>query len=236
MGSILKVRDSTTGEWINIPAIIGPKGEDGTTGPKGDTGAPGKDAPQESILYIPQELTKEQQTQARVNIGANEIVLLDFTVEEEVLEIFLPLDEYKEDINNSTEMILYTQLKMPTTDEATALGTIKADIGWRLGEFSDFYDTSNLLKNDVILPTNSITYIDSVTVVSHIYKSPNALPGQYGPLGYTIKVIHKNNQPRTVDMASSSNRLIPADKTAELKITASHNIGLGSQFKLAIRR
>jgi hypothetical protein len=51
--AILKVRDGK-GNIIDIPAIIGPKGEDGTpgkdgaTGPKGDkgdTGAPGKDAP-----------------------------------------------------------------------------------------------------------------------------------------------------------------------------------------------
>jgi hypothetical protein len=94
MSSILKVRDSATGEWINIPAIVGPQGDTGATGPAGkngvdgitphigangnwyigetDTGMPsrGVEAPQESVLYTPQDLTPEQQTQARDNIGA----------------------------------------------------------------------------------------------------------------------------------------------------------------------
>jgi hypothetical protein len=67
MNSILKVKDPTTKEWINIPAIKGPQGETGITphiGSNGnwfigttDTGVlargeNGLDAPQESILYI----------------------------------------------------------------------------------------------------------------------------------------------------------------------------------------
>jgi hypothetical protein len=43
MSSILKVRDSATGEWINIPAIVGPAGKDGATGPAGVAGENGKD-------------------------------------------------------------------------------------------------------------------------------------------------------------------------------------------------
>lgn len=85
MSSILKVRDSTTGEWIDMPAIIGPKGEDGKNGitphigangnwyiGEKDTGMPsrGKEASQEVILYIPQSLSSQQQAQARANIGA----------------------------------------------------------------------------------------------------------------------------------------------------------------------
>lgn len=41
---ILKIRDKTTGVWVSVPAIVGPKGDKGDTGeagPKGDTGASG---------------------------------------------------------------------------------------------------------------------------------------------------------------------------------------------------
>ena len=79
--SILRVRDEH-GNVIDIPTIRGEPGKDGITphiGANGnwflgetDTGMPsrGEDAPQEAILYTPQDLTPEQQAQARENIGA----------------------------------------------------------------------------------------------------------------------------------------------------------------------
>ena len=39
------------------------------TAPQGEQGPPGKDAPQESILFVAQTLTDEQKTQARKNLG-----------------------------------------------------------------------------------------------------------------------------------------------------------------------
>lgn len=53
--------DPTDYTWARI------KGEPGL---KGDPGEPGQDAPQEAVLYTPQELSAEQQTQARENIAA----------------------------------------------------------------------------------------------------------------------------------------------------------------------
>lgn len=86
--SKLLIKNKITGEWEAIPYIIGPQGPKGEDGKNGitphigengnwyigetDTGIPsrGEDASQESILYTPQDLTPEQQTQARENIGA----------------------------------------------------------------------------------------------------------------------------------------------------------------------
>lgn len=83
MSSILQVRDSATGEWVDIPALIGPKGETGHSGVYF-----GKDEPTDEnvnvwvrdtdnsdnvlnfVSYTPQTLTPEQQAQARENIGA----------------------------------------------------------------------------------------------------------------------------------------------------------------------
>lgn len=48
----------------------GDTGEQGPTGPQGPVGPAGADAPQEAVLYTPQELTSEQMAVARSNIGA----------------------------------------------------------------------------------------------------------------------------------------------------------------------
>ena len=37
---ILKIRNSSTGEWTSIPAIKGDKGDKGDTGPQGEPGTP----------------------------------------------------------------------------------------------------------------------------------------------------------------------------------------------------
>lgn len=52
--------------------IPGEPGAKGDKGDKGDKGEPGADAPQDVVRYAVQSLTVEQQTQARVNIGAAE--------------------------------------------------------------------------------------------------------------------------------------------------------------------
>ena len=38
---IIKVRDKETGQWVGIPALVGPKGEKGDTGPQGPRGEQG---------------------------------------------------------------------------------------------------------------------------------------------------------------------------------------------------
>ena len=82
----LKPGQAATAEYaggvlrFGIPAgergVAGEQGAKGDTGPqgpkgdKGDTGPAGADAPQEAVLYTPQELTSEQMAVARSNIGA----------------------------------------------------------------------------------------------------------------------------------------------------------------------
>ena len=52
------------------PGAQGEKGEKGDPGAKGEKGDPGRDAPQEAVLYTAQTLNNAQKTQARENIGA----------------------------------------------------------------------------------------------------------------------------------------------------------------------
>lgn len=66
----------------------GAQGIQGEVGPQGPEGPPGADAPQEAVLYTPQELTSEQMAVARGNIGAGEAEgvlehIETFTLEEE---------------------------------------------------------------------------------------------------------------------------------------------------------
>ena len=95
--SILKIKNTTTGEWEEVPAIVGPTGPAGPQGPQGEQGLDGKDGItphigdngnwfigetdtempsqgetvlQEAVLYTPQLLTKEQKAQVIQNVGA----------------------------------------------------------------------------------------------------------------------------------------------------------------------
>lgn len=52
------------------PGAKGDKGDPGAQGEKGEKGDPGRDAPQEAVLYTAQKLNDAQKTQARENIGA----------------------------------------------------------------------------------------------------------------------------------------------------------------------
>lgn len=138
MSSILKVRHSTSGEWIDIPAIVGPKGEDG---------APGKDAPQEAVLYTPQELTEEQKSQARENIGAVAVadlptegkweLIASGTMEEEARGIELTLDNDGNPFELTKAALHVTNIRRGT--EMTANVSCHATLGsvfWAAGVVS----------------------------------------------------------------------------------------------------
>lgn len=69
--------ESYVDSGVQARGIHGEKGEKGEPGPAGPQGEPGQDAPQESVLYTPQTLTADQQTQARENIGAADAVTVN---------------------------------------------------------------------------------------------------------------------------------------------------------------
>ena len=52
------------------PGATGPQGPQGSQGVRGEKGDPGRDAPQEAVLYTAQTLNNTQKTQAKKNIGA----------------------------------------------------------------------------------------------------------------------------------------------------------------------
>ena len=71
-GTAASVTQSGTAENPMVEFTIpqGMKGDTGATGEKGEKGDPGRDAPQEAVLYTAQTLDDAQKAQARENIGA----------------------------------------------------------------------------------------------------------------------------------------------------------------------
>ena len=68
-GTDARVEQSGTAENPMVEFTI-PQGMKGDTGEKGEKGDPGRDAPQEVVLYTAQTLDDAQKAQARENIGA----------------------------------------------------------------------------------------------------------------------------------------------------------------------
>jgi hypothetical protein len=55
MSSILKIKDPTSGQWFDIPSLIGPqglKGDKGDRGPQGDPGKSGEDGKDGTSIEI----------------------------------------------------------------------------------------------------------------------------------------------------------------------------------------
>lgn len=73
-GTQVSVTQSGTPENPTLSFKI-PRGEPGRDGAKGEPGDPGKDAPQEAVLYTAQTLDDAQKAQARENIGAADVLV-----------------------------------------------------------------------------------------------------------------------------------------------------------------
>ena len=97
----------------------GEKGDHGAQGEKGEKGDPGRDAPQEAVLYTAQTLNDAQKTQARENIGA---------ADEETI------NQLKDDKVNQSDALTLEEI-MASTDlskkvaSAEAVKSIKNAIG-----------------------------------------------------------------------------------------------------------
>lgn len=136
--STLYLRNSD-GEFVEIPSIQG------------------ESAPQESVLYIPQELTEDQKTQARSNIGAVSSDNIGGTVEvtsgdPEKSQTVLVVDPDADTIN------LYTAEEIDAMMDG-----VSEDIGTAVNQ----YLLDNSIKGeDGISPTVSVSKSGKVTTVS----------------------------------------------------------------------
>ena len=117
-GTAASVTQSGTAENPMVEFTI-PQGMKGDTGEKGEKGDPGRDAPQEAVLYTAQTLNDAQKTQARENIGA---------ADEETV------NQLKDDKVNQSDALTLEEI-MASTDlskkvaSAEAVKSIKNNVG-----------------------------------------------------------------------------------------------------------
>ena len=120
-GTAASVTQSGTAENPMVEFTIpqGMKGDTGAKGEKGEKGDPGRDAPQEAVLYTAQTLNDAQKTQARENIGA---------ADEETV------NQLKDDKVNQSDALTLEEI-MASTDlskkvaSAEAVKSIKNNVG-----------------------------------------------------------------------------------------------------------
>ena len=120
-GTAASVTQSGTAENPMVEFTIpqGMKGDTGAQGEKGEKGDPGRDAPQEAVLYTAQTLNDAQKTQARENIGA---------ADEETV------NQLKDDKVNQSDALTLEEI-MASTDlskkvaSAEAVKSIKNNVG-----------------------------------------------------------------------------------------------------------
>ena len=107
------------GDFVGPQGPQGEKGDPGAQGEKGEKGDPGRDAPQEAVLYTAQTLNDAQKTQARENIGA---------ADEETV------NQLKDDKVNQSDALTLEEI-MASTDlskkvaSAEAVKSIKNNVG-----------------------------------------------------------------------------------------------------------
>ena len=96
--------------------------------------------------------------------GDTDELLIDFTVEEEVTQIDIPISGMAKRINEANELKLFIHFRMPSADEGTNLGNVNASFyrTWNVGSF---------FGGIACAPTNAKNYIFETKIFSHIRKS-----------------------------------------------------------------
>lgn len=199
--------------WINPEGIVEDHPEGGgTTHPLTFTGAVNAtfDGSEAVSVEIPSG-------------GDTDELLIDFTVEEEVTQIDIPISGMAKRINEANELKLFIHFRMPSADEGTNLGNVKASFyrAWDLGSF---------FGGIACAPTNAKNYMSETKIFSHIRKSK----GSSGYMAISDYSLWKRN-------ASSENGMYKAGEWEAvsdydvLRIVSTLPIAVGTQIKLWAR-
>ena len=203
----------------------------------------------EAVLYTPQELTPEQQAQARENLGIDQLlpgdanqetVLVDFTASEPVSLVDIPLSEEQVKAIANANVVSYrlTLFGDETATDTTGLGTAQLrywcnqDSGWQLGS-SLLSKTANAVAsaenkkwavgnyNGFILQSPFINNSDIGKHTNSHHNYPLILVG--GSAGTEVKQVTKGGS------------VLSTSKNVSLRLETSLPIGTGSRMILTIR-
>ena len=206
-----------------------------TPGPKGEDGAPGKDAPQESVLYIPQELTEDQKAQALANLGLDELPtggemerVVDFTTEETVVSFSIPIDDdIKAKIKEASEVRI--SVMVPTNAEDTTTST-KGNITIKLHLTTSTWEPTIIGRENVIpAPTSASQYQAMFAVID------NPKMGIYATCARGF--VNSDTSLGSVFSAAVENNIYKYVAAADaIKINGSINMAAGTRVIVEVRK
>jgi hypothetical protein len=221
-GDLYAVTVTSTGAPVTTtPLSSGGGGSDGITPHIGDNGnwfigdadtgmpsrgADGQDAPREAVLYTHQNLTPEQQAQARENIGIDDLLaggdvweeLINVTVEEEVSKVETTLDnpcKFKiisvyldlRNVTTNTALMVTVDINSPFIWTPNAAYTI-----CQVPRFGESNQTDMKYSGDVLLtPSHVISQGYNHTYRQHLYTTNSNITAD--TVASTITVATQNN-------------------------------------------
>jgi hypothetical protein len=160
--------------------------------------------------------------------GGGTTVLVDFTAEEDLAEVNIPLGEYVNAYNRGKEIILFFRITIASADTAETMGKITASIRHNHPSGS-VLASCGFLSNEPIVPTHAASYIGYTTGSVHI----SSILENVSTLGYRITTYQKQNQNPT--HKSEATGIQPMNSASYFHVSATHPFGAGSWFKVVAR-
>ncbi len=154
------------------------------------------------------------------NISESDELLLEYTSEEELTEIQVPLTGLSSKINNAAQLKLYVYVTLPSTDEGTTLGTLNAYFyrTWRLCQF---------FKDIQKSPSNSQNWVHFTSNLAVMTKSKDNL----------VSCIASGSVKNGSDWAAitPTASFVNVIDTDNLILTSTLPMGVGTKIKLYAR-
>ena len=152
-------------------------------------------------------------------------LLIDFTVEEEVKTVLLPLTDIAERMEKAHQLKLFVVAKKPTADEGTSYGDISARI-----KRSTLY-TNTLLNVKGASPSNSVSWGGdglAVSITTQAKGAPNSIVSQW-----SVGVNVSNTQKGEIYAHPGERKpFLPSDS---LELNSSLIFGVGTRLMLYAR-
>lgn len=148
-------------------------------------------------------------------------LLINFTTEEEVQLIDIPLADFYNRINNAEEIVVEIRAKKPVADEGTKYGTIIAAIYDNFGRWNRY-----LLYNDSISPSNGISWGKDGYGLSVVTK------GEYIYVGSQISYADNVSSAK---VTSLGNLITALRNTDSFKVQSELPMGVGTNIRFSIR-